>query len=224
MVKAKDLYKSYGKNEVLKGASIEASPGTITALVGRNGCGKSTMLQILAGTLKADKSSICFFGNDVSKDKSVFSKYVGYVPQDDPLFEELSVSDNLQFWAAGSKNVDKSIIDKFELKELLKTKVRDLSGGMKRRLTIACTLQRTPPVLLLDEPTSSLDLYYQESISNIMKDFVSHGGTIIMSTHNEHEIVLSDVIYLFEDGKTTRILKDTLDMNDIRRSFLIQDK
>ena len=57
-----------------------------------------------------------------------------------------------------------------------------------------------------------------------MKDFVSHGGTIIMSTHNEHEIVLSDVIYLFEDGKTTRILKDALDMNDIRRSFLIQDK
>ena len=58
MVKAKDLYKSYGKNEVLKGASIEASPGSITALVGRNGCGKSTMLQILAGTLKADKSDI----------------------------------------------------------------------------------------------------------------------------------------------------------------------
>ncbi|MBP5309448.1 MAG: ABC transporter ATP-binding protein [Lachnospiraceae bacterium] len=224
MVKAEDLYKSYGKNEVLKGASLEASPGTITALVGRNGCGKSTMLQILAGTLKADKSSIVFFGNDTSKDKSYFSKYIGYVPQDDPLFEELSVSDNLKFWAAGSKSIDKSIVDRFELKDLLKTRVSDLSGGMKRRLTIACTLQRTPPVLLLDEPTSSLDLYYQESISNIMKDFVSHGGTIIMSTHNEREIMISDVVYLFENGKTTRISKEDLDMNDIRKSFLIQDK
>ena len=224
MVKANDLYKSYGKNEVLKGASLEASPGSITALVGRNGCGKSTMLQILAGTLKADKSSISFFGNDANKDKSYFSKYVGYVPQEDPLFEELSVSDNLKFWAAGSKNIDKSIIDRFELTDLLKTKVSNLSGGMKRRLTIACTLQRTPPVLLLDEPTSSLDLYYQESISNIMKEFVSHGGTIIMSTHNEREILLSDVIYLFEDGTTKRISKDDINMNDIRKSFLIQNK
>jgi ABC-2 type transport system ATP-binding protein len=224
MVKAKDLYKSYGKNEVLKGASIEASPGSITALVGRNGCGKSTMLQILAGTLKADKSDISYFGNDVIKDKSYFAKYVGYVPQDDPLFEELSVSDNLKFWAAGSKNIDKSIIDRFELTDLLKTKVSNLSGGMKRRLTIACTLQRTTPVLLLDEPTSSLDLYYQESISKIMKEFVSHGGTIIMSTHNEREILLSDVIYLFEDGTTRRISKDDINMNDIRKSFLIQNK
>lgn len=222
MVKAHNLYKTYGKNEVLKGASLEADPGTITALVGKNGCGKSTMLQILAGTLTSDKSEISFFGKDTKNDKNVFAKYVGYVPQDNPLFEELSVWDNLKFWATG-KNIDKSIVERFEFNDLLKMKVSKLSGGVKRRLTIACTLQNSPPVLLLDEPTSSLDLYYQDSIASIIKDYASHGGTVIMSTHNEHEIMLADVVYLFENGVTRRLKKDEINLDDIRKSFLIQD-
>ena len=222
MVKAHNLYKTYGKNEVLKGASLEADPGTITALVGKNGCGKSTMLQILAGTLTSDKSEISFFGKGTNNAKNVFAKYVGYVPQDNPLFEELSVWDNLKFWATGKK-IDKSIVERFEFNDLLKMKVSKLSGGVKRRLTIACTLQNSPPVLLLDEPTSSLDLYYQDSIASIIKDYASHGGTVIMSTHNEHEIMLADVVYLFENGVTRRLKKDAINLDDIRKSFLIQD-
>ncbi|MBR6395970.1 MAG: ABC transporter ATP-binding protein [Lachnospiraceae bacterium] len=219
MLKAENIYKSYGKKEVLKGTCISVMPGEISALVGKNGCGKSTLLQIITGTLKADKAEISFFGKDACKDSKVFSKYAGYVPQDDPLFEELTVKDNLRFWAAGIKDPDLNVIEQFGLTELLNTKVSALSGGMKRRLTIASTLQRKPPVLVLDEPTSSLDLYYQESIREWMKDYVSRNGTVVLSTHNEKEILMADTIWLFNDGKTRKIKKEELDMDDIRREI-----
>ncbi|MBO4846056.1 MAG: ABC transporter ATP-binding protein [Lachnospiraceae bacterium] len=219
MLKAENIYKSYGKKEVLKGASISVMPGEISALVGKNGCGKSTLLQIITGTMKADKAEITFFGKDACKDSRVFSKYAGYVPQDDPLFDELTVKDNLKFWAAGIKDPDLSVIEQFGLKDLMNTKVSALSGGMKRRLTIASTLQRKPPVLILDEPTSSLDLYYQESIREWMKDYVSRNGTVVLSTHNEKEILMADTVWLFNDGKTKKITKEELDMDDIRRAI-----
>jgi len=220
MVNVSDIYKSYGKNRILSGASLTAKPGELVALVGKNGCGKSTLLQIMAGTMKADSGMISYFERS---DRKIFEKFTGFVPQNDPLLEDLSVYDNLRFWAAG-KEIDTEYLKLFELEDLLKVKVSTLSGGMKRRLSIACSLERKPPVMLMDEPSSALDFYYQESIHSWMLDFKKRNGIIIFSTHNETEILISDVVYIFEDGILKRIEKENINMNDIRNSFLISDK
>lgn len=219
MVLAKDIYKKYGKHEVLKGASIEAVSGDIIALAGKNGCGKSTFLQILAGTMKSDKGDISFYGKEAIKDRHNFLKYVAYIPQDDPLFFNLTVKDNLDFWAGGIKDPDKSVIETFELTDLLKTKVSKLSGGMKRRLSIACMVQRKNPIVLLDEPTSSLDPYFQKSITDWMISHKEHGGTIIFSTHHEHEMLLADKVCFFNDGKIESIPKENMSIDVIRGRF-----
>ena len=219
MLEAHDIYKRYGKNDVLNGASICASPGTITALVGPNGCGKSTLLRIIAGSLSADKAKIKFWGKDADSDKNLFSKYAGFVPQDNPLYEDLSVADNIRFWSGGIDNPDKTVFDDFGLSELTKRRVCELSGGMKRRLAIACMLQRKTPVMLLDEPTSSLDLYFQNCIRDWMKEHTAKNGIVVLSTHNEKEILMADAVYIFNNGKTQRIDKEGIDIEVIKKTF-----
>lgn len=200
MVKFENICKAYGKNQIINGAALEAKPGEIIAIVGRNGCGKSTFLQIISGVLKPDSGSIVFWGHNALKEKKCFQKYVGYVPQENPLLEEMSVLDNLKFWKIGFKKTEQHILDRFDLNDILNQKVKNLSGGMQRRLAIACVVQRNVPVMILDEPTSALDFVYQDNILNWMKEYKNANGIIVFSTHNEREIELSDKIYIMEDG------------------------
>ena len=162
-VEVSAVSRHYRKKQVLREISFDVESGESVVIVGKNGCGKSTLLQIMAGAQKADSGSITYFGNKVGCGKSS-RKYYGYVPQENPLFEELSVKDNLKFWGAGKKENLNSVIEQFQLEEMLHMKVEKLSGGMKRRLAIACAFVELPPVLLLDEPTAALDIYYKESI------------------------------------------------------------
>ena len=134
----------------------------------------------------------------------MFAKYAGYVPQDNPLMEELSVKDNIKLWNE-KKEVDETVLDAFDLKGILNQKVNTLSGGMKRRLSIATTLINKPPILILDEPTSSLDIYYQESIVNTLLEFKKGNGIVIMSTHTEREILIADRVFILENGKLTNL-------------------
>lgn len=217
MIEINSIYKSYGSRAVLTGAFLKAQPGEIVAIAGRNGCGKTTLLQILAGALKPDAGQVLIFGQDALKQKKVFGHYVGYVPQEDPLFGKLSVRDNLNFWAAGVSSPDLSVTDTFELADLMNIRVNTLSGGMKRRLSIACALIRRTPVLILDEPTSSLDLFYQDSIRNWMKEYRASGGMIIMATHSMEELKMADRAYFLSDGKTVPEDPEAIDEESIRK-------
>ena len=221
MIRVSDIHKKYGHNIILEGAEIEAAPGQTVAIVGRNGCGKTTLLQIIAGALKPDSGSVTIFGKDALKDKKVFGKYVGYVPQDDPLIGSLSVRDNLKFWASGVKEPDKSVAAAFDLEDILDKPVDTLSGGMKRRLSIACAIERKTPILILDEPTTSLDIYYQECIRDWMKEYTAAKGTIIMSTHSMQEIEGADKVYILDGGRTEYMAGSSFDMDEIRKTFRI---
>lgn len=223
MVIADNIYKKYGARQILNGVSMDAAPGQIVAVAGRNGCGKSTLLQIIAGALKPDGGEIKIFNKDARKDKRAFAGFIGYVPQDDPLFGDLSVRDNLKFWAAGVKKPDAGVIETFGLSDIMNKPVRTLSGGMRRRLSIACALQRKTPVLILDEPTSALDIFYQEQIRAWMKDYVAHNGTIILSTHSIEELKMADKVYFLADGKMTLMDESAIDEDEIKSRFLISD-
>lgn len=219
MFSVKDIYKSYGSKQVLNGVSLEARPGEFVSVVGGNGCGKSTLLKILAGGLKPDGGSIQIFGQDALKKRGVFSKFVGFVPQENPLLPDVSVKDQIAFFASAVKNPDYSLLQEYNLKDLQKTKVSALSGGMKRRLAIVCALIGNHPVLILDEPTSSLDLYYEESIMKALGRFRERNGIVICSTHNPDEILQSDVCFLFDSGTLVRYDKKDIDITTIKNAM-----
>lgn len=199
MVKVENLQKSYKKHRVLSGVSFEAKPGERIVFVGRNGCGKTTLLQILSGAVKADGGDIRYFGADPIRMPRLFDRYCGYVPQENPLLEELSVLDNLKLWGFRKKEMT-SLLEEFDLEDLLRIKVERLSGGMKRRLSIACACVNRSPILILDEPTAALDLYYRSEILSWLKSYQSRGGIVLMSTHEEAEIKEASQCIILKDG------------------------
>ncbi|MCR5626438.1 MAG: ABC transporter ATP-binding protein [Lachnospiraceae bacterium] len=201
MIEITDIKKSYGKKEILKGINLRVPPGEICAITGGNGSGKTTLLQIMSGIIKPDEGSVKYFGHDIKKEKDTVSRFCGYLPQENPLIEELTVQDNISLWSGKRGRPEQKIIDFFNLEDILKMKVGKLSGGMKRRVAIACTVTDWPSVLLLDEPTNALDIYYKREVRKVMKDYLSPGGILVIVTHDEEEVKMSNSVYEMKDGK-----------------------
>ena len=178
------------------------------------------MLEILAGVQSSDTGKIQYFGTTVSRSAEVSKKFCGYVPQENPLFEELSVKDNLKFWSRGEKKNLEHMIQQFELEDIMRVKVQKLSGGMKRRLAIACALLELPPIILLDEPTAALDIYYKNSTLAWMQKYRKMNGTIIMASHEEQEIVFADRCLMLHEGKMTELSRDRKERVDQIREYL----
>ncbi len=217
MLEVSGIRKRYGRNTILDGVSFQVKCGERVAVIGRNGCGKTTLMQILAGVMKPDAGSLRYFGKDPQGRGEYFRKYCGYVPQELPLMEELSVRDNLRLWGVGRPGDSAELIREFQMEELMKTTVSKLSGGMKRRLCIACALAGWPPILLMDEPTTALDLYYKEAIGSFMKQYCAGNGIIVMTTHDEREILSCDRCLLMREGDLTELAKEERNMESVRK-------
>jgi len=200
MVEIKNITKAYGKQNILRDVTFSAKPGEFVALVGRNGCGKSTLMQILSGISCPDGGSLSYFNQNPLQESRVFRQLCGYVPQANPLMEELSVLDNLKLFGAGADIVDNPLFASFELGAILKKPVSKLSGGMKRRVAIACAVHHMPAVLFMDEPTTALDIYFKESIHQWMEAYRKRGGILIMATHDATEIAMCERKLLLKDG------------------------
>ena len=130
-------------------------------ILGANGTGKSTLLKILAGVLRPNAGRFLWQGEDLLRNPRLRASAVAYVPQGTPLIEELSARDNLRLWyepEALARSLDDGVLRQLGLDEFLQTTASQLSGGMRKRLSIGCALARDPTILLLDEPTAALDL------------------------------------------------------------------
>lgn len=215
MIEVQHVKKKFGKRIVLQDISFQVKPGERVVIVGRNGCGKSTLLQILAGAVRPDGGELVYFGKQPLKDSRVFRKYCGYVPQDNPLMEELSVLDNLRLWGYHKRHPDPVILEQFGLEEMLHRKVELLSGGMKRRVSFACATIVHPPLLLLDEPTTALDICYRNEIRQWMDHYQQNGGMIIMTTHEESEIIQAQYCFVMRDGELVKITDAQRNMESI---------
>lgn len=205
LVEVQNICKSYGRHAILKNASFYVKAGECVGIVGANGCGKSTLLGILSGSLKLTSGEINYDGKNPLKDKKLFSNYIGYVPQDNPLIDNLSVLDNLKFWYCEcERSLKDDLINGvpalFGLTSYKNYTVNKLSGGMKKRLSIACALAKNPQILILDEPGASLDIICKEDIKNYLKTYISNGGTVIITSHEEAELDLCDRMYLLQEG------------------------
>lgn len=199
IVEAKNINKKY-KGYALKDVSFSAEKGDIIGIIGANGSGKTTLLSIMAGVRKADSGKLYYDGIDIFAKKQ-FTKYVGYLPQENPLIGELSVKDNIRLWCG--KHYDKSVIYDLGVNEFQHKRVDKLSGGMRRRVSLAVALSHNPIVLLLDEPSAALDIYGRAEIIKRIKEYVNKGGTVIISTHDKEEISLCNKIYKMEKGVLT---------------------
>ena len=215
MIEVHHVSKTFGKKQILKDINFEVKSGERVVIVGKNGSGKTTLLRIMTGIIKADTGEIQYFNEKAQSNGKVFRKCCGYVPQENPLIDELTVSDNLKLWSQNNE-VKKNIIERFELQDMLKMQVGKLSGGMKRRLRIAYALLGEPKILILDEPTTALDLYFKDDIMNWLKTFQNDGGIVLMTSHDSTEILNADRCLLMSAGQLLELKKDEISIEKIR--------
>lgn len=203
-VQISHVQKRYRSKQVLKDISLTAQGGTCIGILGCNGSGKSTLLSILAGVLHQDGGSFLCDGKDLFRDNALRSRLVGYVPQGTPLIEELSAKDNLLLWYTPqqlTQELDDGVLKMLGIHEFLTTPVNKMSGGMKKRLSIGCSVANRPPILLLDEPTAALDLVCKESIAAYLRRYKRSGGLLLLTTHDVLELELCDAWYIIRNGK-----------------------
>lgn len=197
------IKKSYGKKEVLKGISFSAKCGQCIGILGGNGSGKSTILNILAGIQRSDEGSFTFNDTELLTDTKARTEIVGYVPQSTPLLEELTAMDNLRLWYTKEEiknELSGGVLEMLGINEFLNTTVSRMSGGMKKRLAIGCSVAHKPKILLLDEPSAALDLVCKESICDYIRSYTKDGGIVIIVTHDIHELLLCDKLYILRSG------------------------
>lgn len=210
MLVAKGIYKWYHRREILKGVDLAVEPGECLGVIGSNGCGKTTLLSILAGTLRANKGDICADGKDVQKSPKEYAKTVAYVPQENPLIDELTVKDNMLLWYKGSKKAMEQDLEQgaaafLGISPMLGRTVAQLSGGMKKRLSIACALSNHAPVLILDEPGAALDMECKADIRRYLKKYMTEGGAVVLTSHETAELSVCTRMCVLKDGKLTPI-------------------
>lgn len=205
MLEISGIYKSYHRQNILAGVDLTVAPGECVGIVGYNGCGKTTLLSILAGAQKADRGSILYNGREASGHPRVFAEEAAYVPQENPLMEELSVRDNLLLWYRGSRkqmeaDLKGGAASLLGVDRMLERTVGKLSGGMKKRLSIACALSNHAPVLIMDEPGAALDLECKEIIRNYLREYMASGGAVILTSHELAELALCTKMYILKGG------------------------
>ena len=194
---------SFGDDVILHSINFEIRNTEKIAIVGRNGCGKSTLLNILAGIYKPAAGSL-FFDEKPGTPENI-RKFTAYVPQNSNLYEELSVWDNLLFWYPDKRSLQNAmkegILQSLGIEEFLHKRVSHLSGGMKKKVSIACAMAQNAPVLLLDEPGTALDMASKQELRAYLRKYKSQGGCIILATHEEADLELCDKIYSIRNGK-----------------------
>lgn len=211
MIEVDNITSAYGKKKVLNGVTLCGERGECIGIVGPNGCGKSTLLSIMAGVLRPLSGDICYYGKDALKNRNVFTKMTGYVPQDNPLLPELSVYDNLRLWytdkAELKKELENGFLQLLGIQDFVKMPVSKLSGGMKKRVSIGIALSGMPPILILDEPSAALDLVCKEDIKRYLRIYLEKKGTVVITTHEESELALCDSLYVMKDGRLKAVDK-----------------
>ena len=198
----RNIKKSYGKKTPLSNVSFTVEDGQCVGILGKNGSGKSTLLSILSGVQKCDGGGFFCCGEDLLRTPKKLAEQVGYVPQGTPLLEELSAKDNLRLWY-DKKTVDREmtgVLKMLGVDDFINLQVKKMSGGMKKRLSIACAMAKNPRLLLLDEPCAALDLVCKQSIYRYLADYKRGGGSVIITTHDESDLALCDSIYILKAG------------------------
>lgn len=208
IVSVNNLKKSFGKVEAVSGCSFEINSGEIFGLIGPDGAGKTTTLRILAGIMHQDSGECTVLGYGLPKESEGAKEQMGYMPQKFSLYTDLTVQENMEFFA-DIFSIDRITLAK-RLEPLLKmTRLEpfkdrlagNLSGGMKQKLALMCTLIHRPKLLILDEPTTGVDPVSRREFWEILQEIRNEGVTLIVSTPYMDEAEWCSRVGLMYAGK-----------------------
>ncbi len=210
MITCQSLYKSYKDVHAIKDISFTVEKGEIFGLIGPDGAGKTTIFRILTTLLLADKGTATVDGLDVVKDYRPIRNRVGYMPGRFSLYQDMTVDENLNFFATVFNTTVKEnyhlIKDIYQQIEPFKDRMAGaLSGGMKQKLALSCALIHKPVVLFLDEPTTGVDPVSRKEFWGMLKRLKEQGITMLVSTPYMDEATLCDRIALMNNGEILKI-------------------
>ena len=209
-ISCKSINKTYDAIEALKGVDFEVERGEIFGIIGPDGAGKTTLFRILTTLILADSGTASVDGFDVVTDYKEIRKRVGYMPGKFSLYQDLTVEENLNFFATV---FDTTIEENYELIKDIYQQIEPfknrragkLSGGMKQKLALSCALIHKPSVLFLDEPTTGVDPVSRKEFWGMLKNLKAQGITILVSTPYMDEASLCDRIALIQNGQFLKI-------------------
>jgi ABC-type multidrug transport system ATPase subunit len=230
-IAATDLWQTVkGGKQVLHGVSLTVKPCELVAVVGGSGAGKTTLLEALAGVRPAERGSVRFDGVDLYENFDGFRRLLGYVPQDDIIHADLPLERTLRYAAAlrlpesrSSADVDAAVdrsLAALDLSERADVPVGALSGGQRKRASIAVELLTNPPVFFLDEPTSGLDPASSSELLRLLRGLADSGSTVVFTTHSVQDLANADrVVFLAREGHLAFVgtVDEALEYFDVER-------
>ncbi|MBN2188082.1 MAG: ABC transporter ATP-binding protein [Chitinispirillaceae bacterium] len=210
-IKAENLHKKFGDVTALDNVSFAVPEGSLFGLIGADGAGKTTLLRILVTLLDPDSGSATVLGADTAKDLRAIRSGIGYMPQRFSLYQDLSVRENIVFFAdvfgipAAERSARMERLLAFSrLGPFQGRRAAALSGGMKQKLALSCALVHTPRLLILDEPTTGVDPVSRKEFWDILFELRRQGMTILVSTPYMDEAELCDALLLLHKGEVLR--------------------
>jgi len=229
-IKIEHVNKFFGKKQVLFDINLDVPYSQILGLLGPSGSGKSTLIKMIAGIDIPTMGEVLVLGEKMPK-LSLMNK-IGYMAQSDALYDALTAEENIKFFAS-MYNISKAkqkqriteVMELVNLADHLKKQVKQYSGGMKRRLSLAIALIHEPPILILDEPTVGIDPVLRKSIWNELYKLNNNGTTIIVTTHVMDEAEKCNNLGMIRDGKLIAVgspneIKRASNANTIEEAFL----
>ena len=211
-IEARGVFKSFKTTRAIRDLDFTVEKGTIAGLIGPDGAGKSTLLRLLIGLLRADKGTIHVAGFDVALQPFQVKEQIGYMPQHFSLYGDLSVAENMKFFAdlygvSAGRFADRKreLLGFSALGPFEDRLARNLSGGMQKKLALACNLFHTPEILLLDEPTTGVDPVSRLELWQLLLELNGQGVTILMTTPYIDEAARCRRVVFISEG---RILAD----------------
>jgi drug efflux transport system ATP-binding protein len=202
------LSKSYGDTDAVCDLSLTIAPGTIFGFLGANGAGKTTTIRMLCGLVRPSSGRAEIVGIDVWRERHQARRQFGYVAQRFSLYRDLTVEENIRFFAGASRVPRNEMPERLErllqltdLEKKRRAMAGELSGGMRQMLAMACALVHDPPLLFLDEPTSGLDPVHRQQIWDLLYDLSHRGITIFVTTHYMDEAERCTEVGFIEEGR-----------------------
>jgi ABC-2 type transport system ATP-binding protein len=205
-VEVHGVTKRYGSVEALSGVDLTVPEGCVFGLVGPNGAGKTTLIKALVGSLRPTGGQARTLGLDPLRDRAALRRQIGYMPQSPALYNDLSARDNVAFFASAHRTPDldrrvDEVLAFADLQARMRDPVRQFSGGMQRRVSLACALVHGPRMLFLDEPTAAVDPALRARFWQTFRSLAADGVTLFISTHLMDEALLCDMVAIQREGR-----------------------